>query len=137
MIENINTNYIIDEIEIKEEDVNKKIRILNSYEECMRKRGYIDYIENEYKNEDEIKKFKIRINEELIPCNYYYQFKSKGKYAIKYSFETNSIINMSYMFCGCSSLTNINLSNFTVFHVVLDFTLSWILAKNPGQCNGY
>ena len=26
---------------------------------------------------------------------------------------------------------------YTVFHVVLDFTLSWILAKNPGQCNGY
>ena len=55
-IENINTNYILAEIDIKEEDVNKKIRIINTYEESMRANGYKDYIKNEYKNEDEIKK---------------------------------------------------------------------------------
>ena len=28
------------------------------------------------------------------------------------NFNTNNVTNMSDMFCGCSSLTNINLSNF-------------------------
>ena len=116
IIENINTNYIIAEIEIKEEDVNKNIRIINSHEEWMRTYGLSDRIKKNYKNEDEIKKCKIRINEKLIPFNYYYQFKSKGKYTIKYSFNTN-ITNMFFMFAECSSLTNINLSNFNTNNV--------------------
>ena len=44
IIENINTNYIIAEIEIKEEDVNKNIRIINSHEEWMRTYGLSDRI---------------------------------------------------------------------------------------------
>ena len=40
-----------------------------------------------YKNEEEIKKILIKINHELIPFNYLYEFKSKGKYIIKYSFK--------------------------------------------------
>ena len=73
-------------------------------------------LKKNYKNEDEIKKCEIRINEKLIPFNYYYQFKSKGKYTIKYSFNTN-ITNMFFMFAECSSLTNINLSNFNTNNV--------------------
>ena len=46
-------NYIIAEIYIKDEDINKDIRILNSYEERMRSEGW--EIEEDYKNEDEIK----------------------------------------------------------------------------------
>ena len=74
--------------------------------------------------------------------NYFYKFKSKGKYTIKYSFinyitniayvfckcsklidinlsnfNTNKVTNMSYMFSDCSSLTNINLSNFNTNNV--------------------
>jgi len=109
IIENINNNYIIAEIVIKDEDVNKNKKILSSYEEYIRTKGY--EINNEYKNEDEIKKCEIRINEELIPFTYYYQFKSKGKYTIKYSFNTN-ITSLKCIFSHCSSLTNINLSNF-------------------------
>ena len=75
--ENIN-NYIISELIIKEENINENIRIINSYEEFMRTIKYND-IKNELKNEDEIKKCEIKINEELIPFNYFYKFKSKGK----------------------------------------------------------
>jgi len=78
-----NNNYIIAKIEIKEEDVNKNIRILNSYEESMRTWNIKD-IKNEYKNEEQIKKCQIQINGQMIPFNYFYKFKSKGKYTIKY-----------------------------------------------------
>ena len=47
-------NYIIAEFTIKKEDVNRNIRILNCCD----------------KNEYEIKKCEIRINEKLIPFNY-------------------------------------------------------------------
>ena len=136
-----NNNYIIAKIEIKEQDVNKNIRILNSYEESMRTWDNED-IKNEYKNEGQIKKCQIQINGQMIPFNYFYKFKSKGKYTIKYSFinnitniayafcecsklidinlsnfNTNNVTNMGYMFSGCSSLTNINLSNFNTNNV--------------------
>ena len=138
-----NNNYIIAEINIKDEDINKDIRILNSYEECLRAYQDINWLKDEiYKNEDEIKKCEIKINDELISFNYFYKFKSKGKYIIKYSFKnilknttlmfyeckllniidlsnfnTNNIIIMNCMFYGCSSLTNINLSNFNTNNV--------------------
>ena len=47
-------NYIIAEIIIKENDVNKNIRILNSYEETLRIAPYWSGDEK-LKNEDEIK----------------------------------------------------------------------------------
>jgi len=37
-------------------------------------------------NEEEIKKCEIRINDELIPFNYFHIFELSGKYRIKYSF---------------------------------------------------
>ena len=110
-----NNNYIIAEIEIKEKDVNKNIRILNSYEESMRSWDNED-VENEYKNEEQIKKWQLQINGQMIPFNYFYHFKSKGKYTIKYSFN-NNITNISNVFCECSSLIDIDLSNFNTNNV--------------------
>ena len=113
-IENINC--IIAEINIEEEDINKDIRIINSYEEYFRTNpGKL--IENDtFKNEEEIKKCKIEINDELIPFNYYHKFASKGKYIIKYSFK-NNLKNICLMFGDCKLLTNINLSNFNTNNV--------------------
>ena len=133
-------NYIIAEIVIKEEDINKNIRIINSYEERCRTNNY--EIKNEFKNEEEIKKCEISINGELIPFNYFHKFNTKGKYIIKYSFKnnikstcsmfyecssltkmdlsnfnTNNVTNMRCMFYGCSSLTKIDLSNFNTNNV--------------------
>ena len=109
-------NYIIAEIDIKDEDVNKKIKILNSYEEFFRTNPGKLIANDIFKNEDEIKKCEIKINNEIIPFNYYHQFKSKGKYTIKYSFK-NNLKCTCLMFGDCKLLTNINLSNFNTNNV--------------------
>ena len=59
----------------------------------------------------------IKINNKFISFNYYYKFKKKGKFIIEYSFK-NNIKNLSYMFSGCNSLTNIDLSNFNTQNVI-------------------
>ena len=137
-------NCIIGEIEIKEEDVNRPIKIINSYEETKRNHSLM-FIEDEYKyeNEKEIKEnCEIKINNNIIPFDYYYEFKKEGKYKIEYSFKnelsktcfmfmnclsltkinlskfnTQNVTNMRSMFGGCTSLTNINLSNFNTQNV--------------------
>ena len=84
-------NYIIGEIEIKEENVGKKIQIINSYENIIRE-GLLKPFDDEYKykNEKEIKeKCMLELNDEIIPFSYYYKFNEKGKYKIKYKFNGN------------------------------------------------
>ena len=73
-------------------------------------------IKEDEKNEEDIKKCEIRINNELITFNYFYKFKKKGKYQIKYSFK-NYLTKTNYMFAYCYSLTNINLTNFNTQNV--------------------
>ena len=136
-------NYIIAELNITDDWVNEDIRIINSYEDT-RKIFIIGHNikEEEYKNEEEIKKCRITINDEPIPFNYFHKFKSKGKYIIKYSFKnyltkmnnmfrdcvllenidlsnlnTQKVINMDGMFSGCISLTSVNLSNINTQNV--------------------
>ena len=87
---------------------------MNSYEECVR--TYKWNITENVKNEKEIKQCEIRINNELIPFSYYYKFKNKGKYQIKYSFN-NYLTKTNHMFRDCSSLTKIDLSNFNTKNV--------------------
>ena len=116
---NINHNYIIGELNIKEDGQN--IRIINSYEQALREE-YIKY-KKENENEKEIKdNCEIRINDELIPFSYFHKFNKKGKYTIKYIFKKN-ITKTNYMFSECSSLTNINLSNFNINSVT---NMSWM-----------
>ena len=92
-----NNNYIIAETEIKDNDINKDIRIINSYEEYMRKVWPSYEIKKEYMNEEKIKQCEIRINNKIIPFNYYYKFTQKGKYIIKYSYN-NYLTNTRSMF---------------------------------------
>ena len=135
-------NYILVEIDIKDEDINKEIGIINCSEEIIRQTKILQLKDELLENEDEIKKCEIMINDEKIPFNYFHKFKSKGKYNIKYSFinnlnkacflfgncdhiheidlsnfNTNNVTNMNGMFAGCSSLTNIDLSNFNTNNV--------------------
>ena len=58
------TNYIIGEIYINDNDINNDIRIINSCEEYERCRG-VNELEDDDKNEEEIKNCEIRINNEL------------------------------------------------------------------------
>ena len=138
-------NIIIGEIYVKSEDINKDIRIINSFENVKRENKFIEDKEDDwkYENEKEIKEnIVIKINGTIIEFTYYYKFKEEGKYIIEYSFKNNltktnhmfsacesltnldlsnyntqNVINMSYMFSGCESLTNLNLSNFNTQNV--------------------
>ena len=109
-------NYIIAELCIKEEDINKDIRILNSYEEYMREELHVYSLKEEYMNENEINKCKIKINGKTIPFTYCHKFKAKGNYTIKYYFK-NYLTKTNNMFFGCSSLININLTSFNSEYV--------------------
>ena len=115
----INDNYIIAILNINQDDINKDIRIINSYEDWKRENKWgdnkNDYI---YENEREIKeKCEIKINGKIIPFSYFYKFKKKGKYEIKYIFKTN-IVKADYMFTGCQYLLNMNLSNFSSQNII-------------------
>ena len=118
-------NYIIAEINIEENDINKNIRIINSFEEYIRCRirekaelsedWYKKYFPNgkfneSFINEEEIKNCEIKINDELFSFDYFHKFNKKGKYRIKYSFN-KPLIRTNDMFDGCEFLTNIDLSN--------------------------
>ena len=112
-----NTSYINAEIYIEERDINKNIRIINSFENAKKERRWKDK-ENDYihENEKEIKRCEIKINGELINFCYFYKFNKIGRFTIKYSFP-NVLTNTSYMFYRCNSLTNIDLSNFNTDYV--------------------
>ena len=112
-------DYIIAEAYIKKEDLNKDIRIINSYEQYKRERNFKnnddDYL---YENEKQIKEnCKIKINNEIIPFSYFYKFKKKGQNIIQYSF-INKLTNTSHMFNGCESLKNIDLTNFNAENII-------------------
>ena len=101
IIKNIeeNKNYILAEIRIEENDINKNIRILNSFEEYKRINEFLDQEDDyKYENEKEIKEnCIIKINNKVIPFNYLYKFKEKGKFKIEYSFK-NNIKSLSNLF---------------------------------------
>ena len=113
-----NKNYIIAEINIEEDDINKNIRILNSFEEYKRINECDDEEDDyKYENEKEIKEnCIIKINNNIIPFNYFYKFKEKGKFIIEYSFK-NNIKSLSYLFRESNLLINIDLSNFNTQNV--------------------
>jgi len=121
-----NNNYIISEIEIKED--NQYERIINSYEEFYKEnKDWIEKIEvedrrkmlmnEENKNEKEIKEnCIIEINNEIIPFSYFHKFEKKGQYKIKYLFKQN-LTKCNFIFYGCASLESIDLSNFNTQNV--------------------
>ena len=80
-----NNNFIIAEIDINENYLNKDIRIINSFEQWKRENKWIKDKEDDYKykNEKEIKEnCIIKINDEIILFNYFCKFNRKGKYKI-------------------------------------------------------
>ena len=103
-------NFIIGEFNIEENDINKDIRIINSYENYNK---YNSWFKGEKQpNEKEImENIEILINDKKIDFSYFYKFENKGKYKLKYNFK-NKLTNISFMFSECKSLININLSNF-------------------------
>jgi len=85
----ISNNYIIGKIKIKKEDINKNIRIINSYDEFYRENNWNkDKDSYNYENEKEIKEnIIIKINNRIIDFNYFYKFNSEKEYTIEYIFK--------------------------------------------------
>jgi surface protein len=98
-----NINYIKCIYEIKKDDLGKDIQILNN-------KGYF------IKNEEILNKMKVIINGEIKSNILTYKFNKEGLYNI-YITSNHLITNMSYMFSGCSSLKEINLSSFNTNQV--------------------
>ena len=124
IINNKEKNYIIAEINIDKNNINKKIILINSFEQIIREKGdnYFTFIKKEeyykYENEKEIKdNCEIEINNNKIEFSYFHEFKEEGKFIIKYIFLKN-LTKTDFMFSGCDSLTNLNLSNFNTQNVI-------------------
>jgi len=124
-------NYIKGIIEIKKQDIGKKIQILNNK----------NYYDTNTRNKEIEEKIKIIINGEIKSNILKYEFEKEGEYKIYYiseelnnmaymfsrcsglkkinltSFKTDKVINMSYMFNRCSRLKEINLSSFKTDNV--------------------
>ena len=147
IIDLIKDNYIIVQINIKEEDINKDIGLINSFEnvnpDWIDKQDY-----NKYDNEKEMKEnCEIEINYKNIGFIYNYKFKEKGNYIIKYTFR-NNITKTDFMFYGCKLLNNIDLSNFNTENVsnmghmfdgcesLTNINLSYINTKNVTNMEG-
>ena len=109
------SNYIIGEIDINDNNVNKEIMIINSYEEYHRNWGFKPLEMNKL-NEEEIKSCKIRIDGVLIPFNYVYTFHEKKNYTIIYTFE-NDLTNTNFMFHKCECLTKLDFSHLNTQNV--------------------
>ena len=110
-----NKNYIIATFKIKKEDINKNIRIINSFEEF---KEDVSDIKKENRimlnNEKNIGQFcEIEIDNKVIPFSYFHKFDKEGEHKIKYSFKTN-MKNTSRFFTNCNKLTSIDLSNFKI-----------------------
>ena len=96
--EKMNSNYISGKIKINKDDINKDIRIINSFEEFKKIKKIKDE-EKDYinKNEEEIKNsIIIKINDKNINFNYFHKFEKEEVYEIKYIFKKK--YRMHYVF---------------------------------------
>ena len=112
-----NNNYINAEINIDKNNVNKLIRIINSYEEYKRLHLYLKvYDESKYENEKDIKDCQIKIDGNQFNFGYYHIFSTPGKHKIQYSFPS-FLTNTDFMFADCEYLENIDFQNFNTKYI--------------------
>ena len=101
-------NFILAEILITDENKDEEIQIINSHENIVRQEE--GKLEESEKNEEEIKKCEIKINDNIIPFTYKYKFPNKGKYKICYTFDIST--RADFLFYNCSAHVNIDFSHF-------------------------
>ena len=111
-------NFIKGEFNINDNDINKEIRIINSYDDFVKHNNDNWFIKDKQKNNEKkiMENIEILINDKKIDFSYHYKFDKKGKYIIKYIFKCQ-LTNIAYMYKDCEYLTNIDLSNFKVRYV--------------------
>ena len=107
-------NYIIAEIDIKEKNINKDIKIINSYEHYIKSSPFPELFDKENIEQNEIKiedNCEIMINDDIIPFSYSHVFNQPGKYKITYKFKKN-LKRADYLFYECDLISFLDLSNF-------------------------
>ena len=105
-------SYIIGDILIDKNNLNDRVRIINSYEQRIREGQLIKVKHDSFENEKELKEnCVILIDNNPINFIYFYKFKETGNYKIKYLFMKN-IANINDLFANCSSLIKLDLSHF-------------------------
>ena len=110
-------NFINAEFVIEEEDLDKNIRIINSFEQYAKEKNFKIESSDQSVNEKEIKdNCKISINDVEVPFSYFHKFNEKGKFKIRYSFSQN-LKKINYIFSGCEQLRNIDFSHFNTKNV--------------------
>ena len=114
----IKNSIIFGEINIGPDDVNKKIQIINSFENVKKNSKSKNKNNEKYENEKEIQdNIEIKINGKNIGFSYIYKFEKEGKYELEYLFK-NDIIRVNHLFYGCKNLTNLNLSDFNSSKII-------------------
>jgi len=111
--DNDSDNYIIGKLIVTENDINKNIRIINSFEEMKRLYNYLK-VEDErnFMNEKELKEnCEIKINGNKMKFVYFVKISKPDIYTIEYSFKKN-ITKTDFMFAQCVNLQYLNLLNF-------------------------
>ena len=107
-------NFIFGKLYIGENDINKNIRIINSFEEIKRKYNYYK-VDNELRfyNEKEImENCQIEINEKRKKFSYFIKASKPGIITIKYIFKSN-LKKTDFMFSECTNLIELDLMNFS------------------------
>ncbi len=101
-------NFIICEYDIKE--IDEAVQILNCFEESSCSNEGLE-------NEEELRENCILyLNDQKIDFCFKYEFKKEGKYIIKIICK-KPLKTTNYMFCECSTLTSVDLSNFNTENV--------------------
>ena len=109
----LQNNYITGIYEIKKEDVNKPLKILNSFDEVQKEIPEFEGI----KNEKELKEsLELYINEKKIKFTYVYSFEKEGENYIKIKSKKH-LTNICSLFCGSHYIKKIDFSNFNTLYV--------------------
>ena len=101
-------NFIICEYDIKE--IDEPVQILNCFEEANCSN---EGLENEQELRDNCI---LYLNDQKIDFCFKYEFKKEGKYIIKIICK-KPLKTTNYMFCECTTLTSVDLSNFNTSKV--------------------
>ena len=109
----LQNNYITGIYEIKKEDVNIPLKILNSFDEVQKEIPEFEGI----KNEKELKEsLELYINEKKIKFTYVYSFEKEGENYIKIKSKKH-LTNICSLFCGSHYIKKIDFSNFNTLYV--------------------
>ncbi len=106
IIQCINKNEILFKFNIRENDLNKEIQILN----------YNNSIDNS--NQKALENCcQIYLNNEKIDFHFTYKFNKEGEYIFNIKFNNSILKNISCLFSNCTTLIEIDFSNFNTINI--------------------